>query len=131
VYDPESPTIDPALLAAGIPVLGICYGQQLITHLLGGSVTHGTKGEYGLAMLDRLPSKSKLFEGVADHSQVWMSHRDLVSAPAEGFHLLASTPTCPAAALEDSARHIYGVQFHPEKSGAAGQSWLASCLSLV
>lgn len=114
VYDPESPTIDPALLAAGIPVLGICYGQQLITHLLGGSVSHGVKGEYGLAMLDRLATDSKLFEGVANQSQVWMSHRDLVSTPAAGFHLLASTNTCPAAALEDPARRLYGVQFHPE-----------------
>ncbi len=114
VYDPASPTIDPTLLASGIPVLGICYGQQLITHLLGGTVSHGVKGEYGLAVLDRFAVESPLLAGVAEHSQVWMSHRDLVTAPPAGFRFLASTHTCPAAALEDPTRRLYGVQFHPE-----------------
>jgi GMP synthase (glutamine-hydrolysing) len=113
VYDPESPTIDPAILNGSQAVLGICYGQQLITHLLGGSVRPGTKGEYGLARLSLL-ADSPLFTRWRDHQQVWMSHRDTVEQAPPGFSLLGSTSTCAIAAIEDPARHLYGVQFHPE-----------------
>jgi GMP synthase (glutamine-hydrolysing) len=117
VYDPDSPRIDPQILNSALngaaPVLGICYGQQLMSQLLGGEVRKGTKGEYGLAVLD-LPLSSGLFANWQDRQQVWMSHRDLVSQPPAGFSVLASTPTCPIAAIGDPARKLYGVQFHPE-----------------
>ena len=103
-----------AVLTAGIPVLGICYGQQLIAHLLGGDVRPGDKGEFGLALLDLTGEESDLLRGVADHQQVWMSHRDKVAAPPAGFRILATTSTCDTGAIEDSARRIYAVQFHPE-----------------
>jgi GMP synthase (glutamine-hydrolysing) len=104
-------------LAAGIPVLGICYGQQLIAQLLGGSVEKGDKGEFGLAILDLLDgagAHSQLFQGIRDHQQIWMSHRDKVTAPPPGFRVLATTSTCEIAAIEDSTRRLFGVQFHPE-----------------
>ncbi len=114
VYDQSSPTMDPAVLAAGIPTLGICYGQQLITQLLGGEVRKGDKGEFGLAFLDILAPDSRLFEGLTDHQKIWMSHRDLVAVPPAGFRVLATTSTCSTAAIENASRNIYGVQFHPE-----------------
>jgi len=114
VYDNSSPTMDPAVLAAGIPTLGICYGQQLITQLLGGEVRQGDKGEFGLAFLDLQVRDSRLFEGLTDHQKIWMSHRDLVAVPPAGFRVLATTSTCSTAAIEDASRKLYGVQFHPE-----------------
>ena len=113
VYDPGSPTIDPALLSSGTPVLGICYGQQLMAHLLRGGVEKGDKGEYGIAQLDPAASAG-LFRGVSGRQQVWMSHRDLVVQPPDGFDVLATTPTCPVAAMGSPALGLYGVQFHPE-----------------
>jgi GMP synthase (glutamine-hydrolysing) len=114
VYDHSSPTMDPAVLTAGIPTLGICYGQQLITQLLGGEVRKGDKGEFGLAFLDIQAPDSPLFEGLTDHQKIWMSHRDLVAVPPAGFRVLATTTTCSTAAIEDTSRRLYGVQFHPE-----------------
>ena len=114
VYDSSSPTIDPAVLAAGVPTLGICYGQQLITQLLGGEVRKGDRGEFGLAFLDIQVRDSRLFEGLTDHQKIWMSHRDLVAVPPAGFRVLATTTTCSTAAIENASRNIYGVQFHPE-----------------
>ena len=114
VYDESSPTIDQSVLTGGVPVLGICYGQQLITHMLGGTVRQGDKGEFGLALLDLSGADSELLSGVADRQQVWMSHRDLVLAVPPGFRVLATTSTCETGAIEDPARHLYGVQFHPE-----------------
>ncbi len=113
VYDTGSPLIDPALLRAGTPVLGICYGQQLMAHLLGGQVEKGERGEYGFAQLD-LGLDDPLFRGIAGPQQVWMSHRDLVVSPPPGFQVLASTPTCRIAAMSAPDRRLYGVQFHPE-----------------
>ncbi len=113
VYDPGSPTIDPALLDSGVPILGICYGQQLMAHLLHGTVEKGDKGEYGFAQLD-LTGSDSLFRGVSGRQQVWMSHRDLVVQPPDGFDVLATTATCPVAAMGSVARKLYGVQFHPE-----------------
>ena len=113
VYDPGSPTIDPRLLHARTPILGICYGQQLIAHLLGGHVEKGERGEYGFAQLDLL-RESRLFRGVEGPQQVWMSHRDLVEAPPPGFQVLASTRTCTVAAMASAEKGVYAVQFHPE-----------------
>ncbi len=113
VYDPGSPSIDAALLASGIPVLGICYGQQLIAHLLGGVVQKGVRGEYGFSQLD-VTSADTILRGVEGRQQVWMSHRDLVAQPPAGFEALARTDTCAVAAMGSAARRLYGVQFHPE-----------------
>lgn len=113
VYEPGSPTMDPAVLESGIPVMGICYGQQLIAHLMGGFVRKGSKGEYGHADAEILES-GILFAGLDSREPVWMSHRDQVERPPSGFHVLARTATCPVAAIGDFARRLYGVQFHPE-----------------
>jgi len=113
VYDPGSPTIDPQLLHAGIPVLGICYGQQLMAHILGGRVEKGDRGEYGFAQLDLLHAGG-LFDGVVGRQQVWMSHRDAVQDPPPGFEVLGSTSTCTVAAMASPERGLYAVQFHPE-----------------
>ena len=94
-------------------MLGICYGQQIFAHLLGGVVKPGTKGEYGPAHL-HLTQPSHLFDSWLDKSQVWMSHRDTVEQPPEGFTVTATTATCAVAAMENTARKLYGVQFHPE-----------------
>ena len=129
VYDPGSPTIDPALLQTGIPILGICYGQQLMAHLLqSGSVQKGDKGEYGFAQLD-LTASDSLFRGVSGRQQVWMSHRDLVVQAPDGFEVLATTATCPVAAMGSTARRLYGVQFHPEVAHTpCGKTILANFL---
>ena len=119
--DARSPTVDPAIFQSQDDgracVLGICYGQQLMAHLLGGTVELGVKGEYGLATFD-LPANgaqtSALFDGISGPQQVWMSHRDLVSAAPPGFSVLGSTATCSIAAIEAPARGLYAVQFHPE-----------------
>ena len=113
VYEPSSPQIDPQTLEAGPAVLGICYGQQLIAHLLGGSVRKGEKGEYGLAHLN-VAKPGALLGGLDAVEQIWMSHRDLVETPPPGFSVLGSTETCAVAAIGNTARRIYGVQFHPE-----------------
>jgi GMP synthase (glutamine-hydrolysing) len=94
-------------------VLGICYGQQLMAHWLGGSVRKGTKGEYGSAVLS-IEGSGELFQGWNIREQVWMSHRDTVAEVPAGFEVLGSTSTCAIAAIGDEKRRLYGVQFHPE-----------------
>jgi GMP synthase (glutamine-hydrolysing) len=114
VYDPGSPTVDPAIFACGVPVFGICYGQQLMAHLLGGQVRKGDRGEYGMATLDLDPASDPLFAGLAGLQQVWMSHRDAVAGLPEGFSSAGRTATCAIAAIAAPARKLYAVQFHPE-----------------
>ncbi len=114
VYDPASPTVDPAIFSLGIPVLGICYGQQLMAHLLGGEVRPGEKGEYGLATLELQNTSDPLFGGLGGTQQVWMSHRDVVGRPPEGFSVTGRTATCEIAAIADPKRGFYAVQFHLE-----------------
>lgn len=116
VYDERSPSIDAAALSAGAPVLGICYGLQLIAYALGGRVLPGTKGEYGLATLALLPgsSDSQLLANLTTGQQIWMSHKDSVAELPAGFIHMGSTATCALAAIEDPERKLYGVQFHPE-----------------
>ena len=114
VNEPGSPAVDPALFATGRPALGICYGHQLMAHVLGGRVEPGERGEFGLAQLD-ITSVSPLFAGLDPaRRQVWMSHRDLVVGLPPGFEPLARTDTCPVAAMGHLSRRLYGVQFHPE-----------------
>ena len=116
VYDAGAPTCDPAIFDLGVPVLGICYGMQLLGHLLGGRVAKAGHREFGRAQLD-VRHKTELFAAIPDKTTVWMSHGDQVSGLGDlGFEVLASTPTCPFAAvrLVKDARRLYGVQFHPE-----------------
>ncbi len=113
VHDPGSPTIDPALLHTGTPILGICYGHQLMAHLLGGRVEKGRHGEYGFANL-QIDSSDSVLAGIAAPQQVWMSHFDTVAAAPAGFDVLASTETCSIAAIADPVRNLFAVQFHPE-----------------
>ncbi len=112
VYEPGSPDIDPEILRAQAPVLGICYGHQLIAYHLGGKVRQGERGEYGIAHLT-VTAPDALWNGVA-HSQIWMSHRDTVQAVPEGFHVTASTDTSGIAAMSAPDRKLFGLQFHPE-----------------
>ncbi len=112
VYEPGSPQVDPAVLAMGSAVLGICYGQQLMAHLLGGKVDKGDRGEYGFARLE-IQRPALLFRGLDGGQQVWMNHRDVVGVPPPGFEVLGRTDTC-IAAIADPARKLYAVQFHPE-----------------
>lgn len=113
VYQPNAPTIDRRVLDLGVPILGICYGMQLLTGLLGGEVARHGGAEYGPAMLE-VQDKSGLFADLDGHQEVWMSHGDQVVQMPVGFHILASTSDCSIAAFGDPARAIYGVQFHPE-----------------
>ena len=113
VYDPASPHFDPAILSLGIPVLGICYGHQLMAYMAGGRVVPAESGsEYGKATL--LTDENELFREVQRESVCWMSHTDYVQELPAGFKTIARTPDCPCAAMCDSSRKLYGVQFHPE-----------------
>ncbi|MEK9500581.1 glutamine-hydrolyzing GMP synthase [Gaopeijia maritima] len=114
VYDEGVPTLDPAILELGVPILGICYGMQLVAHLGGAKVERG-KREYGRAGL-RVVEASGLFDGFdpAEESQIWCSHGDHVDTPPPGFRVLASTSSLPVAAFGNEDLGIYGVQFHPE-----------------
>jgi GMP synthase (glutamine-hydrolysing) len=114
VYDPASPTVDAAIFTLGRPVMGICYGQQIMAHALGGTVRKGDKGEYGLAALELEESSDPLFSGLAGAQQVWMNHRDAVAALPTGFRVTGRTATCAIAAIAAPERQFYGVQFHPE-----------------
>ena len=113
VYAEGSPTIDKKIFEIGKPILGICYGAQLMAHLLGGEVGTAEKGEYGPVAL-HINGKSDIFESVNKELSVFMSHRDQVNKLPEGFTRTASTDTCPNAAFSNEAKHLYAVQFHPE-----------------
>ncbi len=113
VFDPESPHVDKAIFDLNIPILGICYGCQLIAYTLGGEVKHATTREYG-KQLAKFDASSKLFKDLKSENQVWMSHTDYVNQIPEGFKIVATTDTCPVAAMENAERKIYGVQYHPE-----------------
>ena len=114
VKTPGSPRPDKTLFSLGIPILGICYGLQVMSEMLGGNVTCPEKKEYGLQNIDIADRTTELLKDVSDKSQVWMSHGDSVDRIPQGFRVTATTPTCPFAVIEDSSRRFYGVQFHPE-----------------
>ncbi len=118
VYDPASPHISPEIFSLGIPVLGICYGCQLMAYTLGGEVKSCEKSEYGKIDMTQ-DMKSPLFSGVPAQSTVWMSHTDYVSRVPEGFTVHASSADCPAAAFANEAKKLYAVQFHPEVTHTA------------
>jgi GMP synthase (glutamine-hydrolysing) len=113
VYQDNAPVCDPALYELGIPVLGICYGMQLMAQQLGGSVSQATHREYGKTKLTVLDSKN-LLSCLDNVEQCWMSHGDLVKSPPPGFTITARTGKAPVAAMAAPAKKLYAVQFHPE-----------------
>jgi GMP synthase (glutamine-hydrolysing) len=113
VYDVDAPHPDARIWTGGIPVLGICYGLQLMAHHLGGDVVPATKREYGPATVS-ITTDDGLFRGIEREQPVWMSHGDSILKPPPGFEPLASTDSTPFAGLADISRRLYGIQFHPE-----------------
>ena len=118
VYDPASPHFDPDVLHIGIPILGICYGDQLMAYMADGEVSSAeSSSEYGKTTL--YSKNCKLFNNVPHTSFCWMSHTDFISRPPVGFQTIAHTDKCSCAAMCDESRNLYGVQFHPEVSHTA------------
>jgi GMP synthase (glutamine-hydrolysing) len=113
VYADGAPPLDLGLLELGVPVMGICYGMQLLVHTLGGRVEQAEVGEFGRSEL-QVADPGMLLKGMPREQTCWMSHRDTVYEPPPGFTALASSSGSPVAAVEDAARNIYGIQFHPE-----------------
>ena len=113
VYLEDAPTMDPALFELGIPVLGICYGSQLMSHLLGGHVCRAPDREYGKTLV-HTSEESPIFQNVSRDTICWMSHNDYIETPAPGFTITAYTDNCPVAAAENREKNLYAVQFHPE-----------------
>lgn len=113
VYDPQAPAYNPEILAMGKPMLGLCYGHQLLCHCLGGQVKRGATHEFGAAYL-HVQKAEGVLAGLDARERVWMSHRDHVAALPPGFAVLGATENCPVAAMGDPERKIYGLQFHPE-----------------
>ena len=113
VYLEDSPTIDPEIFSWGVPVLGICYGSQLMMHLLGGHVCRAPEREYGKTEVF-VNTESKLFTDVQPSTICWMSHNDYIEQAAPGFQITAHTANCPVAAVENAEKGLYAVQFHPE-----------------
>jgi GMP synthase (glutamine-hydrolysing) len=114
VHVEGAPSLDPEIYELGIPILGICYGTQLIAQQLGGEVGRGMRGEYGRAKLEVADGPTALLHDLPSTHDVWMSHFDAVTRVPDGFIATASTADAPVAALESDARKIWGVQFHPE-----------------
>jgi GMP synthase (glutamine-hydrolysing) len=114
VYAEDAPSLDGSLFEAGVPVLGLCYGFQLMARSLGGSVDNTGSREYGRTDLSVAKPASTLFEGTPARQRVWMSHGDECSAAPDGFTVTASTDVVPVAAFENDERRLYGVQYHPE-----------------
>jgi GMP synthase (glutamine-hydrolysing) len=119
VYAPDAPKMDARIYEAGIPILGFCYGMQLMALDLGGQVPHTDIGEYGFAELVVMEPECRLLDGVPESSQCWMSHRDSVGSPPDGFLVTARTAVTAVAAMEDPERKLYATQFHPEVAHTA------------
>ncbi len=112
-YEEGAPTYSRELFELGIPVLGLCYGAQMMQHVLGGRVERASVQEYGKTPVS-VDTSSRLFEGVPSETICWMSHFDYISAMGTGFKSIAHTKDCPVAACSDDSRNLYGIQFHPE-----------------
>ncbi|MCR5282787.1 MAG: glutamine-hydrolyzing GMP synthase [Lachnospiraceae bacterium] len=113
VYDEASPHYDPKILELGIPILGICYGSQLVAYMAGGKVETAPVSEYGHTEV-KIDQSSVLFSDVEENTVVWMSHTDYISEPPKGYRITGHTPVCPVAAMENAEKKIYATQFHPE-----------------
>ncbi|MGI6420771.1 MAG: glutamine-hydrolyzing GMP synthase [Syntrophomonadaceae bacterium] len=114
VHVENAPTCDPRIFEMGVPVLGICYGMQLLAQHFGGQVAGGQLREYGRSILQITRPEDMLFKGLELDMQVWMSHGDSIKELPEGFQATARTSNCPFAAISNPERGLYGVQFHPE-----------------
>ncbi len=112
-YEEGAASCSPELFSMGVPVLGLCYGAQLMQHVLGGEVKRAQNREYGKTELN-VDNSTRLMAGVPEKTSCWMSHFDYISALAPGFKAIATTENCPAAAVENEAAGLYGIQFHPE-----------------
>src|SRR3989338_1881632 len=119
VYEHNAPTMSRKVLDLGIPILGICYGEQLIGKFAGGAVSGGKLKEFGKKIL-HVKKPGRLLKGLSRQEQVWMSHGDLVAEMPKDFDILASTDSCPIAAFENESRKIYGIQFHAEVAHTPG-----------
>ena len=113
VYLEDSPMCDKKIFELGIPILGICYGMQLMTHILGGNVERAEKREYGTLPVN-IDNTSLLFSGLGNTNDCLMSHTDFVSEVPEGFEVIGTTANCPTAAMQNVDKKFYGIQFHPE-----------------
>ena len=113
VYGEDSPTCSSEIYGLGIPILGICYGSQLMAHMNGGKVTTAPVSEYGKTEVE-VDNSSVLFEDVSPKTICWMSHTDYIEKAPENFRVTAHTPVCPVAAMENAEKKLYAVQFHPE-----------------
>ena len=113
VFEEGAPGIDPEIFNLGVPVLGVCYGMQLMSQQLGGAVEPGTEREYGKTEMTTVPG-NELFAGLPEQFIVWMSHGDRVSKIPEGFQVSATSGNCPYAAIRNEAKKFYAIQFHPE-----------------
>ncbi|WP_058486095.1 glutamine-hydrolyzing GMP synthase [Defluviitalea phaphyphila] len=113
VYEEKAPMVEKELFNLGIPILGICYGSQLMGYILGGKVAKAEQREYGKTDIN-ICTNNPLFKNVEEKTTCWMSHTYYISEPPEGFEVIAKTNTCPVAAMADIKRNLYGVQFHPE-----------------
>ncbi|HEX3749202.1 MAG TPA: glutamine-hydrolyzing GMP synthase, partial [Streptosporangiaceae bacterium] len=114
VYADGAPPGPDGLFTSGVPVLGICYGFQLMVQGLGGTVRRTGAAEYGATTLDTTAAPGRLLDGLPARQRVWMSHGDTCVAAPPGFEVTASTGATPVAAIEDAGRQLFGVQFHPE-----------------
>lgn len=131
VYEEDAPKIDPKIFDLGIPILGICYGSQLMGYTLGGEVAKAPQREYGKTDMS-VDSKHILFQNVEKDTVAWMSHTYYVSRPPEGFTITASTDSCPVAAMANEEKKLYAVQFHPEVNHTPeGQKMLENFLIKV
>ena len=127
VYDETSPHYEKALFEAGIPILGICYGAQLMAYSTGGKVETATTSEYGKTDLHVSFENSLLFDGVENETVVWMSHTDMITEVGSGFAITAHTDKCPVAAMENAEKKLYAVQYHPEVTHSVkGQQMLSN-----
>ena len=113
VYGEDSPRCEKEIFELGIPILGICYGSQLMSYMLGGTVETAPVSEYGKTEVT-VDTTSKLFDGVSEHTICWMSHTDYIAKAPEGFTITGHTPVCPVAAMELPEKNFYAVQYHPE-----------------
>lgn len=114
VYDKDALKVDPEIFKLGIPILGICYGMQLMSYDLGGKVEKADNSEYGRADIEVTDPNAVLFEGLPREQYVWMSHGDLVTKAPEGFTVTAKSKNCPISAIANDEKKFYGIQFHAE-----------------
>lgn len=113
VYKDDSPSYDKSIFEIGVPILGICYGSQLMAHKLGGEVATAPVSEYGKTEVE-VDTSSLIFEGVSSTTTTWMSHTDYIAKAPQGFKIIGHTDNCPVAAMENAEQKLYAVQFHPE-----------------